>query len=167
MRFFSILQTTHNCGCHECMLGTLCVIYTASDDLNLVTDLWKTDVSTVDIKPDTVMLSVGSNDLAQLNTIELAMIESLCTPIKHFVTELIIWYRVKSVIINPTVPCIKRISYIPVVFQTIMECFNSILSHWCDKNDNLTSQRILYSLWKEQYPVSPTIQSLVHWWDQS
>ena len=79
--------------------------------------------------------------------------------IEHFVTELITRYRVNSVIINPIVPCTKRKSSTPAVFKTNMDCFNSVLNQWYNKNDNATSQRILCSQWKQQYPVSPTS----HW----
>ena len=137
--------------------------YTASDDVNLVSDLWKTDASTISIEPDIVVLSLGSNDLAQMQAVDRDMVESLCAIIIHFAQELLTKYGVKSVIINSIVPRTHRISSTPAAFLANMEHFNSIISQWCDKNDNATYNHLrgFYAHYEKDNIQSPLPVS--HW----
>ena len=138
-------------------------LYTASDDVNLVSDLWKTDASTISIEPDIVVLSLGSNDLAQMQAVDWDMVESLCAIIIHFAQELLTKYGVKSVIINSIVPRTHRISSTPAAFLANMEHFNSIISQWCDKNDNATYNHLrgFYAHYEKDNIQSPLPVS--HW----
>ena len=131
--------------------------------INLVSDLWKTDESTVSIEPDIVALSLGSNDLAQMRAVDPDMVESLSATIIHFAQELLTKYTVKSIIINSIVPRTHRILSTPAAFRANMEHFNSILSQWCDKNDNATYNhfRGFYAHYEKDNTQSPLPVS--HW----
>ena len=116
---------------------TVRAIYTSSDRLNFVDDLWKADSTCSTRKPQIVVLNVGSNDLAHIAHPDpasvIALIDKIVTFAKHLQSE----YGVSVIVINSVLPRDGNMQCNADTFLTNSNHFNTMLEQWCDSVEGL------------------------------
>ena len=105
-------------------------LFTASQNINLVCDLWKAESTVVAIRPEIVLLQVGSNDLAHIVQDDESAVAAIATSVVDFAKRLLDHFGVRFVIINSMVPRnSNNMSCSADVFLKNMTLFNRKVRH--------------------------------------
>ena len=78
--------------------------FTSSQNIDLVSDLWKAESTVVAISPQIVLLHIGSNDLAHFIQDDKSAIITISTSLVDFAKWLLDYFEVRFMIINSMVP---------------------------------------------------------------
>ena len=105
-------------------------LFTASQNINLVCDLWKAESTVVAIRPEIVLLHVGSNDLAHIVQDDVSAVAAIATSVVDFAKRLLDHFGVRFVFINSMVPRnSNNMSCSADVFLKNMTHFNRKVRH--------------------------------------
>ena len=124
----------HSANIADCVRG----VYTSSQRINLISDLWKSESTAISIRPSFVLLHVGSNDLAQMTHVNKTSAENSAMLVVDFANSLVNDLGVNRVIFNSVVPRdSSNMRCTADVFSTNMHHFNSVLLKEADKHKHL------------------------------
>ena len=109
-------------------------LYTASQGINLMDDLWRTESSINAIRPAIVALHIGSNDLSNLTSINGETAKWLARRGLDFANYICTQYGVVKVLMFSTLPRTAGLSCTPEEFRENMGTFNKEIEIHCDNN---------------------------------
>ena len=113
-------------------------VYTSSQRINLISDLWKSESTAISIRPSFVLLHVGSNDLAQMTHVNKTSAKNSAMLVVDFANSLVNDLGVNWVIFNSVVPRdSSNMQCSADVFSTNINHFNSVLLKEADKHKHL------------------------------
>ena len=102
-------------------------IYTAANNINLVTDLWKAETTFENTRPNIVVMHVGSNDLAAMSIFDQNLAEFWAQEVLNFALRLQSVFKVEGILLLSVLPRTGRLAAQPEIFRQNMNVFNNHL----------------------------------------
>ena len=105
-------------------------VYTESNHLQFISDLPNAHLLLHHVRPDIVVVNVGSNDLANLAQVNRAAVLQLAVQLHSFAAS----FDARMVIMCKVLYRTQRLSGTPEIFAENADIFNSIVRNMCCKN---------------------------------
>ena len=143
-------------------------LFTASQNINLVCDLWKAESTVVAIRPEIVLLHVGSNDLAHIVQDDELAFAAIATFVVDFAKGLLDHFGVRFVIINSMVQRnSNNMSCSADVFLKNMTHFNRKIRHLSEAVQGVSYNHLhgFYRRKVQNKDVALPISCWESWWD--
>ena len=114
-------------------------VFTISQRLYFIHQLSRIQKQLLEIRPDIVLVDIGSNDLANLTFANPGRCLALATAIFDFAQTII---SSTTVIINSVLPRVGRLNCSPKTFLENCTYFNNFLKHLCSSTPNIKYQKL-------------------------
>ena len=117
-------------------------LFTASQKINLLKHLDKSETTVIAVQPEVVVLHIGSNDLANFPVVDEFAARELAKAAWRFAEHLCNDYGVRRVVMLSTLPRAALITGSPATFTDNMNFFNSELENLCRPLQQLIYVRV-------------------------
>ena len=121
-----------------------CGIYTYCHNINVIQDISDLFlfIKLLPRRPNIAVIDFGSNDLAQLPSINSQFCLSLASAIFECAQSLTSFNQIETVIIHSVLPRIARIRSSPELFRQNLDSYNHYLKQFCDTESKIHYQKL-------------------------
>ena len=123
-------------------------VYTSSNSINLISDLHRSLSLIHHIKPDILLLDIGSNDIANVHKVD----PNLMLELAHELFQFAVSTQVPLVIINAVLPRTSKISSNPDDFRNNASHFNKSIQVYASDTQNVKYNKMRgFSFYYDQH----------------
>ena len=135
-------------------------VYTVADGLIFIADLDRADSSLTWVKPQVVVLDIGSNDIAGVDTFDPCCMLELANSTFEFADSIR-----SQVVANAVLPRVSNMTASAEVFRQNSTQYNECLSNLCTTSDHVAFNKLRGFAWLFQAPGHKLPREVGTWSD--